>query len=82
MVVLQLCKNQESGLKIYFLSRSFVSYFHAGLVAFYKDQQVSLIASLSSLMKEPGTSFSEEIKEKQSKSLESQLLFFCPGPSI
>lgn len=79
MVVLQLCKNQESSLKI-FLSRSSFSYlfpcFSMLLMAFYAEQQVSLIARLVSLLKELGTSFSKEITEKRSQSLESQLVFF------
>lgn len=45
-------------------------------MAFYTEQQVSLIARLVSLLKELGTSFSKEITEKQSQSLESQLLIF------
>lgn len=39
-------------------------------MAFYTEQQLSLIARLVSLLKELGTSFSEEITEKQSQNLE------------
>lgn len=50
---------QKSGVRCgkistFFTEAYLVSYFHAGLVIFYKDQQVSLIASLVSVAEGTG----------------------------